>query len=63
MDGITKATTKVTDLTALQNIVKYEKISKGYCKIGFHIYTEKESKHLKWRDLTGTKKLKTIYTN
>ena len=58
MDGITKATTKVTDLTALQNIVKYEKFLQGHCKIGFHFYTEKESKHLKWRDLTGTEKLK-----
>jgi len=58
MDGIVKTTTKVTNLTALKNIVKYEQFLKEQCKISFHFYTEKESKQLKWRDLTGTEKLK-----
>jgi len=28
------------------------------CKIPFHIYADKESKTLKWRDLIGPEKLK-----
>ena len=58
MDGIEKATAKVKDLTKLKNITKYEKYLHDTCKISFHFFQDKESKTLKWRDLTGNEKLK-----
>jgi len=40
----------------------YKKLLSDNCKINFHFCTEKESKVLKWRDLTGTEKLK-LFSN
>ena len=40
------------------NIDKYITFLKEKCKISFHIYHDKESKELKWRDLTGPEKIR-----
>ena len=57
MDGIERAT-KVKSFTILKNISKYESFLRDTCKISFHFYQDKESKNMKWRDLTGNEKLK-----
>ena len=40
------------------NIQEYEKFLLATCKIPFHFYVCKDSKSLKWRDLTGPEKHK-----
>ena len=39
---------------------QYIKFLNDECKISFHVYTDKESKTLKWRDLTGPEKIKLL---
>ena len=39
-------------------MAKYEDFLNDTCKISFHMYLDKDSKVLKWRDLTGPEKLK-----
>jgi len=49
LDGINKTTS---------HFAKYIKFSNENCKVSFHTYQDKEeSKHLKWRDLTGPEKV------
>ena len=40
------------------NIEKYITFLNEKCKISFHMYTDKESKELKWRDLIGPEKIR-----
>ena len=49
LDGINNS--KVTS-----NMVVYQKFLNDECKINFRFYTDKETKGLKWRDLTGPEK-------
>ena len=61
LDGITKG--KVSSVNELSQdtscqVVKYEQFLNEQCKIPFHFYTDKATKCLKWRDLTGPEKLK-----
>ena len=37
-------------------IEKYEKYLNEQCKVSFHFYSDRDSKKLKWRDLTGPEK-------
>ena len=53
-----KESTKVKDSTKSKSLSKYENFLLDVCKISFHFYQDKESKSLKWRDLTGNEKLK-----
>ena len=39
-------------------MVTYEQFLQEKCKISFHMYVDKDSKTLKWRDLTGPEKLR-----
>ena len=49
----------VKKLTKEQSMFEiYIKFLNETCKISFHTYTDKHSKNLKWRDLTGPEKLK-----
>ena len=48
LDGINKNTL---------HFDKYIKFSNEDCKVSFHTYQDKESKVLKWRDLTGPEKV------
>ena len=49
LDGINNS--KVTS-----NMVVYQRFLNDECKINFRFYTDKETKSLKWRDLTGPEK-------
>jgi len=49
MDGIAKTTTNLDQYITFLNV---------NCKIPFHTFVDKETKHLKWRDLTGSEKVK-----
>ena len=44
--------------TAANHLNTYITFLNDSCKISFRMYTDKESKTLKWRDLTGPEKLK-----
>jgi len=59
MDGIENAT-KVKDFKKLKNVSMHESLLHDTCKISFHVYQDKESKNLKWRDLTVNEKLKLL---
>jgi len=48
LDGINKNTSYFD---------KYIKVLNDDCKVSFHKYQDKESKVLKWRDLTGPEKI------
>ena len=48
LDGINKNTL---------HFDKYIKLLNEDCKVSFHTYQDKESKVLKWRDLTGPEKV------
>ena len=41
-----------------KNLDQYITFLNTSCKISFHMYADKESKQLKWRDLTGPEKMK-----
>ena len=58
LDGIQKSQLQSFNKSATINITNYEKILNETCKISFHMYVDKDSKALKWRDLTGPEKLK-----
>ena len=58
MDGIEKLKNNEFNQTATQQLVTYITYLNQCCKIPFHMYTDKDSKILKWRDLTGPEKLK-----
>ena len=55
MDGIEKLTNKEFKQSTVTNHFTYLNIN---CKISFHVYLSKESKFLKWRDLTSPEQLK-----
>ena len=49
----------VKKLTKEQSMFEiYIKFLNETCKVSFHTYTDKHSKNLKWRDLTGPEKLR-----
>ena len=48
MDGIAKTTKNLDQYITFLNI---------NCKIPFHTFVDKETKHLKWRDLTDSEKV------
>ena len=56
MDGIEKCTS--LDSCGAVNINEYQSFLKNACKIPFNFYVCKESRALKWRDLTGPEKYK-----
>ena len=56
LDKIEKAT-KVRNIEQLMYIKKYENTLKMLGIVGFSFWIGKESKHLKWRSLTGPEKL------
>ena len=56
IDGIEKCTQ--LDRDKATNIREYESFLSATCKIPFHFYVCKDSKSLKWRDLTGPEKYK-----
>ena len=58
LDGIEKLTLKKFDRSAATEVVRYENFLNTECKISFHMYLDKDSKSLKWRDLVGPEKLK-----
>ena len=58
MDGIEKIKGNEFKQQAAVNLNTYIKFLNESCKIPFHMYMDKESKTLKWRDLTGPEKLK-----
>ena len=39
-----------------QLVKKYEKYLNEVCKVSFHFYNDRDSKTLKWQDLTGPEK-------
>ena len=57
LDGIEKGKLQSLNQDTATHLAKYEKFLNDDCKINFHMYIEKESKCLKWRDLTGPEKL------
>ena len=58
MDGIEKLRSTEFKQTTAKNLNTYITYLNANCKICFHMYMDKESKNLKWRDLTGPEKLK-----
>ena len=62
LDGLDKVKAKKLDLTKVTHIAKYQKFLNEDCKVSFHFYIDKESKVLKWRDLTGPEKIKVLNT-
>ena len=54
-DGIVKAT---LDRSVHSNATAYEKFLNDSCKIHFRWYTCKETKQMKWRDLSGPEKIR-----
>lgn len=59
-DGIAKATN--VDLSKHTGITAYEKFLNEACKVTFRWYTCKETRQLKWRDLTGPEKVR-VFNN
>ena len=60
LDGIDKCKLHTFDRSAATHVAKYEQFLKEKCKISFHMYVDKDSKVLKWRDLTGPEKHKLL---
>lgn len=58
MDGIEKFRESEFKQTKAKNLDQYITFLNVNCKISFHMYVDKESKHLKWRDLTGPEKVR-----
>ena len=58
MDGIEKLKTKEFKQSTVKNLNTYITYLNINCKICFHMYVDKDSNVLKWRDLTGPEKLK-----
>ena len=58
LDGIEKNKLQSFSKNNAVNVAKYEDFLNDTCKISFHMYLDKDSKVLKWRDLTGPEKLK-----
>ena len=57
-DGIDKATTSVhLNKTNATNIKTYQQFLNDSCNIRFQWFVDKDSKKLKWRDLTGPEKV------
>ena len=54
LDGIEKCSK--LDRSKATNVCKYEDFLLHSCKIPFHFYTCKDTRSLKWRDLTGPEK-------
>ena len=59
LDGIEKVQTNF-DRSKAAHVAKYEKFLNEQCKISFHMYVDKVSKSLKWRDLLGPEKLRLL---
>ena len=62
LDGIEKTTATSLNKTLAMNsnVSRYIQFLKE-CKISFHMYVDKDTKTLKWRDLTGPEKLKLFH--
>lgn len=60
LDGIDKSKLQTLDRSTATNVAKYEQFLNEECKISFHMYVDKESKVLKWIDLTGPEKYKLL---
>ena len=60
MDAIEKCRSTESKQATSKNLDKYITYLNENCKICFHMYVDKESKNLKWRDLTGPEKLKLL---
>ena len=58
MDAIENLRKSEFNQTAAKHLNTYITQLNDFCKIPFHMYMDKHSKILKWRDLTGPKKLK-----
>ena len=58
LDGIKKS----NDHTKAVNLNRYVSFLNDECKVRFHFYNDKESKTLKWRDLTGPEKSRLFAT-
>ena len=58
MDGIEKIRESEFKQTKAKNLDQYITFLNVNCKIPFYMYVDKESKHLKWRDLTGPEKVR-----
>ena len=58
LDGIEKSKLQSFNRSVAVNVSNYEKFLNETCKVSFHMYVDKDSKALKWRDLTGPEKLK-----
>ena len=58
MDGIEKLKNNEFNQSATQQLDTYITYLNESCKIPFHMYTDKDSRILKWRDLTDPEKLK-----
>ena len=56
LDGVEKATSVITPDST--NLKSYEEFLNKSCKIRFHWFIDKDSKSLKWRDLTGPEKVR-----
>jgi len=56
MDGIAKFKGEVFKQSTAKNLNIYITFLNINCKIPIHIYADKVSKTLKWRDLTGPEK-------
>ena len=56
MDGIEKLKNNEFNQSATQQLDTYITYLNDSCKIPFHMYTDKDSRILKWRDLTGPEK-------
>lgn len=58
LDGMEKAKVSSLGKDLAMNVSRYERFLNEECKISFHMYVDKDSKTLKWRDLTGPEKLR-----
>jgi len=56
LDGIDKCKLQTLDRSTATHVATYERFLCEECKISFYMYVNKESKALKWRDLTGPEK-------
>ena len=57
-DGIDKATSVDLSKTNTTNIKTYQQFLNDSCNIHFQWFVDKDSKKLKWRDLTGPEKVR-----
>ena len=60
MDGIEKIKMKEFSKSNANCLHAYVEFLNKDCKISFHMYLEKDTSQLKWRDLTGPEKLKLL---